>query len=354
MVVSFRNIFISENQRQVKAEAHNIGLAHAIRDLITGSNHEAPVDNYRKKKAVKALQKAHPDQVNELITILKAMPDPTVVKFKQVHNREASNRQRQPEMTSPTSTVSDTNTPTKYEGINTENSNEPLGSSEANSTPEPIKAPSSWWAVSFASLLASIGNTSPENKPSVTTTTTTITTITMTSQEVAKAAEAEAAEIAEAEGAVVKVVISEASASAVPPVSSMGEEGGKGTVSKMTTSTTVAECAVADKTVLVSTLNSIKQQMVALLKAPPTDVISASSYWWGFEIYVPHSCMAKLSRATNTSQIFLGFLAGAVSGVPGLAALVPLSKIVAAYVGLQWALINAQDLGKGVILAATW
>lgn len=64
--------------------------------------------------------------------------------------------------------------------------------------------------------------------------------------------------------------------------------------------------------------------------------------------------MAKLSRATNTSQIFFGFLGGALSGVPGLAALVPLSKIISAYVGLQWALIHAQDFGKGVILAGTW
>ncbi|KAF9342675.1 hypothetical protein BGX26_007055 [Mortierella sp. AD094] len=64
--------------------------------------------------------------------------------------------------------------------------------------------------------------------------------------------------------------------------------------------------------------------------------------------------MSKLQRVTNTSQIFFGFLSGAVTGIPGLAALVPLTRIISAWVGFQWAVIQAEDLGKGVILSATW
>ncbi|KAF9559256.1 hypothetical protein EC968_006666 [Mortierella alpina] len=355
MVVSIRNIFTSESQRQVKAEEHNIGLAHAIRDLITGSNHEPHVDNHRKKKAVKALQKAHPGQVNELIVILKAMPDPTVTEFKQVHQGEANKKQVGSDTTPSSSAkgASSSDSPIDTGKGTTEGSEGSSSGIDGGETmSEPVKAPSSWWAISFGSLIASVGSAPPEKKPSVTTTTTTVTTITMTRDEVAKAAAAAAEEEeADAAGQAGKTTRSEAE----PSASGAGADAsGKDTISKTTTSsTTVAAPATADKNILAATISSIKQQL-ALLKIPPIDVITASSFWWGFEIYVPHQCMAKLSRATNTSQIFFGFLGGALSGVPGLAALVPLSKIISAYVGLQWALIQAQDLGKGVILAATW
>ncbi|KAF9956915.1 hypothetical protein BGZ70_009706 [Mortierella alpina] len=355
MVVSIRNIFTSESQRQVKAEEHNIGLAHAIRDLITGSNHETHVDNHRKKKAVKALQKAHPGQVNDLIVILKAMPDPTVNEFNQAHHGEASKKQDGSDETPSSSTngASNKDTPSDAGKGSTEGSERlPPAGEGGDAISEPVKAPSSWWAISFGSLIASVGNAPPEKKPSVTTTTTTVTTITMTSDEVAKAAAA-AAEEEEAEA--VAQAREAARSVAEPAASGTGASAqGKDTIAKTTTSsTTVTAPAIADRNVLVATISSIKQQL-ALIKVPPIDVITAASYWWGFEIYVPHQCMAKLSRATNTSQIFFGFLGGALSGVPGLAALVPLSKIISAYVGLQWALIQAQDLGKGVILAATW
>ncbi|CAO3569760.1 unnamed protein product [Mortierella alpina] len=355
MVVSIRNIFTSESQRQVKAEEHNIGLAHAIRDLITGSNHETHVDNHRKKKAVKALQKAHPGQVNDLIVILKAMPDPTVNEFNQVHHGEASKKLDSSDETPSSSTKDACNNDTPSDagnGSTTGSGRLPSGGDGGNAISEPVKAPSSWWAISFGSLIASVGTAPSEKRPSVTTTTTTVTTITMTSEEVAKAAAA-AAEEEQAEAAA--QARETARSEAEPTASGTGANGlGKDTISKTTTSsTTVTAPAIADKNVLVATISSIKQQL-ALLKAPPIDVITAASFWWGFEIYVPHQCMAKLSRATNTSQIFFGFLGGALSGVPGLAALVPLSKIISAYVGLQWALIHAQDLGKGVILAATW
>ncbi|KAF9299252.1 hypothetical protein BGZ91_010024, partial [Linnemannia elongata] len=61
--------------------------------------------------------------------------------------------------------------------------------------------------------------------------------------------------------------------------------------------------------------------------------ISAYTYWWGYEIYVPHKCMDTIERVSNTSQIFFGFLSGTLSAVPGLAALVPIAKIISAWVG---------------------
>ncbi|KAF9549396.1 hypothetical protein EC957_003785 [Mortierella hygrophila] len=388
MVLSFRSIFQSESQRQVEAEARNIGLAHSIRDLITGSNHETHVDSYQKKKAVKALQKAKPAEVNDLINILKAMPDPTVVEFKEIHSREASRHHHPPAPISPApapapepqepkpSTGDATTTPpaTTEPADDKEGGGSSKDKDGEEEEVEAVKAPSSWWAVSFASLKATLISGPAVGEPSITTTTTTVTTITMTAEEVKKAAaEAEAAEAAEIEEAKAKAAEQEAVATAADVVvestavkkdkevvtaTATAKATGTGTnknIGTITSSTIVANIkTTADKTTLVSTLNSIKKQIVALTKTPPIDVISAYTYWWGYEIYVPHKCMNKLQRVSNTSQIFFGFLSGAVAGMPGLAALVPLSRIISAWVGFQWAIIHAEDLGKGVVLSATW
>ncbi|KAF9437343.1 hypothetical protein BGZ76_001109 [Entomortierella beljakovae] len=344
-MVSFKGLFQSESQRQVEAEARNIGLAHTIRDLITGSNHEIHVDSYQKKKAVKALQKADPAQVNDLISILKAMPDPTVVEFKTVHSRDPSKHHNQkPEDAGPSTPPSDNTS----DGDNSTNDND-KGKQVDNNEPEVIKPPSSWWAISFASLLSSFTPAIPTEDPSITTTTTTVTTIETTEEEAEKPTDTTEATDVE--------VTTSSSTELVKKVETVeGKTAGKtGTITKTTTSsTTVSEPAIADKSVVVSTLNSIKQQIAALGKSPPTHMISAYTYWWGYEIYVPHKCMSKLQRVSNTSQIFFGFLSGAITGIPGLASLVPLTRIISAWVGFQWAVIRAEDVGKGVVLSATW
>ncbi|KAF9403760.1 hypothetical protein BGX21_010556, partial [Mortierella sp. AD011] len=331
------------------------------------SSHEAHVDAYQKKKAVKALQKAKPQQVNELITILKAMPDPTVVEFKTVHDRDPIKQHRPTEVPTeapkeiPAETTGETSPPEKISGsegtTTTAEGGEGSGDSgKVDAESEVIKAPSSWWAVSFGSLLSSITSTTSTEKPPMTTTTTTVTTFTVTedkavsvTEAVAETSKPDPAAPAEVEG------IGAGTGAEAGAVEVIAASVGKGTITKTTTSTTtVAEPANADKSVIVSTLNSIKKQIIALGKAPPTDAISAYTFWWGYEIYVPHNCMSQLQRVSNTSQIFFGFLSGAITGIPGLAALVPLTRIISAWVGLQWAVIQAEDLGNGVILSATW
>ncbi|KAF9363103.1 hypothetical protein BGX34_004870 [Mortierella sp. NVP85] len=360
-MVSFRNMFLSDNQRQVKAEARNIGLAHTIRDLITGSNHETHVDTYQKKRAVKALQKAKPTQVNELITILKAMPDPTVKEFKTVHSREASKQDHHPTSSETPPPSSPPESKGKEKGTEDKVDGNIGGSSPSNEienrNPEAVKAPSSWWAVSFASLMSSIGSTPSTGQPSVTTTTTTVTTI-VTTEDDAVTAEEDVPDVATSTpNSDPQAPVEVQAETTTGTATSKGTTGKskKGTITKTTTSsTTVSVANEADKSMLTSTINSIKQQVAALVKSPPTDVISAYTYWWGYEIYVPHTCMSKLQRVTNISQIFFGFLSGAVTGIPGLASLVPLSRIISAWVGFQWALIQAEDLGDGVVLSATW
>ncbi|KAF9584196.1 hypothetical protein BGW38_007261 [Lunasporangiospora selenospora] len=415
--MGFRNLFLSENQKQVEAEARNIGLAHTIRDLITGSNHETHLDTYQKQQAVKALQKAKPHQVNELITILKAMPDPSVVEFKDVHSREASRHLASgrntplsrpstpaplhaapsPPSTAPASTDAGSSLSSSSMSLSEEakrkgkGRKEPAllavaGSSQSarnsqeqdrndEETAEEIKTASSWWAVSFSNILASLSSTSKGSEPPVTTTTTTTTTTTIVTEEDDDGEEGEGHGKEHIEGTeqgaqetVQRTVETEEQGQSTPPG---GQEtpvatdashiktgsNGRGTVTKTTTTTTstiATELASADKAVVVSTINSIKKQVAALIVPPPTNIISAYTYWWGYEIYVPHKCMSKLQRVTNTSQIFFGFLSGAVQGIPGLAVLVPLSRIISAWVGFQWSVIQAEDLGKGVVLSATW
>ncbi|KAF9912842.1 hypothetical protein EC991_008708 [Linnemannia zychae] len=106
-----------------------------------------------------------------------------------------------------------------------------------------------------------------------------------------------------------------------------------------------------------TTLSSLtKQWLIPTYQTtpPPTNMMSAFTYWWGYEIYVPHKCMDTIERVSNTSQMFFGFLIGTVGTIPGLAALVPIAKIISAWVGYQWTVIKTQDTGRGVVISATW
>lgn len=280
---------------------------------------------------MKALQKAKPAQVNELITILKAMPDPTVVEFKTVHSREPS---RQHDGAPDPGKESTSPAESDEQGVDTTSN-------------EPVKAPSSWWAVSFASLMFGFASAPPTDSDldaSFATTTTTTTTTTIRT----------VAEPNEKDALKEEIKTSDGSDSTTTTTTTTEKTNEKGTLTKTVTTSKTVTTTSPDKTTLVETINSIKKQLAALSKAPPTYMISAYTYWWGYEIYVPHKCMNKLQRVTNTSQIFFGFLSGAVTGIPGLAALVPLSRIISAWVGFQWAVIKAEDLGKGVVLSATW
>ncbi|KAG0006398.1 hypothetical protein BGZ65_008499 [Modicella reniformis] len=315
------------------------------------------------------------------------MPDPTVKEFKTVHNREASKQDHHHSSNPPAPSAPSSPSEAKGKGkekyvvegdtggslslLSSSNNETKNGKSDSESS-EVVKAPSSWWAVSFGSLMSSIGSTLSPGQPSVTTTTTTVTTIITTEDETDHETESTKADKATSTDRATSTSNGDTQATsgteAEAETSTETEAGNgngtdkgttgkgkKGTITKTTTSsTTVSVANAADKSVLTSTINSIKQQVAALVKAPPTDVISAFTYWWGYEIFVPHNCMSKLQRVTNTSQIFFGFLSGAVVGFPGLASLVPLSRIISAWVGFQWAIIQAEDLGNGVVLSATW
>ncbi|KAG9304603.1 hypothetical protein G9A89_020167 [Geosiphon pyriformis] len=94
----------------------------------------------------------------------------------------------------------------------------------------------------------------------------------------------------------------------------------------------------------------VEKEIVKVIK-PSAHEISAYTYWWGYEIYVPQECMGRLDQAQSVGTSFLGFLQVVAGNVGSLH---PYFGFISAWVGLQFTLIKSQNAGKGVVLAATW
>ncbi|KAG0233973.1 hypothetical protein BGW41_001271 [Actinomortierella wolfii] len=84
---------------------------------------------------------------------------------------------------------------------------------------------------------------------------------------------------------------------------------------------------------------------------PPKDIVSSQAFWWGYEVYIPEKALSRIAAAQDVSTAFLSFLSTVGLMVP---AIVPFLGYIAAYVGLEFAVIKAQNEGRGVILASTW
>ncbi|KAF9582526.1 hypothetical protein BGW38_000103 [Lunasporangiospora selenospora] len=84
---------------------------------------------------------------------------------------------------------------------------------------------------------------------------------------------------------------------------------------------------------------------------PAKETVSSHAYWWGYEIFIPEEALSRIGSAQDVSTAFLTFLGSVGLVVP---AIVPFLGYIAAYVGLEFAVIKAQNEGKGVILASTW
>ncbi|KAF9949279.1 hypothetical protein BGZ72_008931 [Mortierella alpina] len=111
---------------------------------------------------------------------------------------------------------------------------------------------------------------------------------------------------------------------------------------KKPTETTVE---VTDKTTTTTSTNTVVRFH------PSKDTVSSHAYWWGYEIFIPQEALSRIASAQDVSSAFLGFLGSVGLVVP---AIVPFLGYIAAYVGLEFAVIKAQNEGKGVILASTW
>lgn len=86
---------------------------------------------------------------------------------------------------------------------------------------------------------------------------------------------------------------------------------------------------------------------------PPLDRMAIFVHWWGFELTLPKATMSYMGTAHSVSGAFLNFLQTMVvsGGVPEL---LPFVKYISMWFDLEFKAVQGQDMGHGVVIAATW
>ncbi|KAL5485027.1 hypothetical protein ACEPAI_7669 [Sanghuangporus weigelae] len=87
---------------------------------------------------------------------------------------------------------------------------------------------------------------------------------------------------------------------------------------------------------------------------PPTDRMSVLTYWWGLELCLPPPTLTHLSQAPNISHQVINFLSALSLMYNGVREMLPFVRYIGQFVDFEWAQIERQDKGKGVVCAATW
>ncbi|KAF9924309.1 hypothetical protein FBU30_005675 [Linnemannia zychae] len=394
------------------ASSTNSPILHAS---FQGADHEALVDSKEKKKVIKALQNAKPEQVNEIISLLKAMPDPTKLgdtngkdmskpkddtlvwtksKLMTERNKDKENRLRDDE---DEKLGDDWDKVEKKWAWGTQKSNDQLTgmidpesckgttgsiiasagswlfSSTPTPAPEPTKESMKKTLKAKSSKILPSTNDATKNKKHGSTKRSASTLSLITGEQIAQAAAHLLTTVAASspkEHSKQKVIRAQSSMPNIKTATLkriLTTTKASSTTSHSDTSNNLKKTKTkSDSTSLVSPTsspqNNISSALISLARqwltpntSPPSKhSMSAYTYWWGFEIYVPHTCMEQIERVSNTSLVFFGFLMGVVSTIPALASLVPIAKIIATWVGYQWAVIKSHDIGKGIVISATW
>ncbi|CAO3572102.1 unnamed protein product [Mortierella alpina] len=385
----------------------------SLHTSFAGATHSAHVDTHQKKKVVKALQHADPVKVNEVIALLKAMPDPTATRTaeerKKTHSRESSTqstcslkevkeaekarlkKQKQEQLDQELEEWDKVEKKSFWESqkIN----DQTTGIVDPQSCKSPAAA--SWWFPSVLPAAAPTLSASPE--PSVPAAATKEAALKVKAADKAKAVDPAPSILGE-------LWLSARAKSPTPPqrALSTGEQIAKAAASLLATTalskekspspraTTPSEktlrrqasapvirsatpkalltttkahssdailclkkksssssVASGSPSYLVATINSLTRQLMTLHHGCPP----VRCFWWGYSIYLNRPWMSQLQRASNTGQVFYGFLFSTISSHPWLAALLPL---ISAWVGHQWSTMKAADKGRGVVVSATW
>ncbi|KAF8955073.1 hypothetical protein BGZ46_002743 [Entomortierella lignicola] len=381
-----------------------------LHTFFQGADHEAHVDGHKKKKVVKALQLANPDKVNEVISILKAMPDPTLdlvgttkassIKAATTKKRSsqdkiiAKNQAKQEQLDKE---LEEWDKVEKKKVWETLKSNDQTTGIVDPESCKGIMSPSWWFPSTEPSSPAPKLTTSTPNKDTRTKTPSTSAlfgsswmttqskseTICLSSKKMhsTKRPLSTGEQIALAAASLLTVAANSKpkdlsveknnknnkspESTVLHRYSSMPSI--KATTIKALLPTTKASTDTAKKPLpeapltsrssqssLVGAISSITRQFLNLDGFSLANMIRVNTFWWGYEIYVPHNCMTTIEQVSNTSQIFFKILSSAISGVPGLSALVPIAKIISAWVSYQWTVIKAEDRGKGVVISAIW
>ncbi|KAF9939332.1 hypothetical protein BGZ67_009636 [Mortierella alpina] len=377
---------------------------------FAGATHLAHVDTNQKKKVVKALQHADPVKVNEVIALLKAMPDPTKAhppqERKKTHSRESSTqsscslkeaketekarikKQKQEQLDQELEEWDKVEKTSFWESqkIN----DQATGIVDPQSCKGPTAA--SWWLSSVLPAVAPAPLASPD--PSVP-----ATAIKVIAPKVKAAAKA----VDPATSILGGLWLSARAKSPAPPqrALSTGEQIAKAAASLLATTalskektpsprtntqsekslrrqtsapvmsatpkapltttkahssdvllslnkkSTSSSVASGSPSYLIATINSLTRQLMTLHHGCPP----VRCFWWGYSIYLNRPWMSQLQRASNTGQVFYGFLCSTIGSHPWLAALLPL---ISAWVGHQWSTMKAADKGRGVVVSATW
>jgi hypothetical protein len=92
-------------------------------------------------------------------------------------------------------------------------------------------------------------------------------------------------------------------------------------------------------------------------QSPGTTSIAASSkvtlqtYWWGYSVHLHPEGIAAMQSAGNITTASLSMVTAVITTMPFLTAYAP---VIASFIALQFAVINALNKGGGVILTASW
>ncbi|EJU04198.1 hypothetical protein DACRYDRAFT_76556 [Dacryopinax primogenitus] len=87
---------------------------------------------------------------------------------------------------------------------------------------------------------------------------------------------------------------------------------------------------------------------------PPTDRMSCYTYWWGYELVLPHKSVQYLSKCKSISGAMLDFLTALALFTEGVREILPFIRYISQFVDMEFDGIAQQDRGQGVVCAATW
>ncbi|KZT62059.1 hypothetical protein CALCODRAFT_463516 [Calocera cornea HHB12733] len=87
---------------------------------------------------------------------------------------------------------------------------------------------------------------------------------------------------------------------------------------------------------------------------PPTDTLSCYTYWWGYELVLPHQSVMYLSKCKSVSGTMMDFLTALALFTEGVREILPFIRYISQFVDMEFDDIAGQDQGKGVVCAATW
>ncbi|CCM05722.1 uncharacterized protein FIBRA_07954 [Fibroporia radiculosa] len=87
---------------------------------------------------------------------------------------------------------------------------------------------------------------------------------------------------------------------------------------------------------------------------PPTDRMSAITYWWGFEIVLPPPSLEYLQNVPSITHAVINFLTALSLVEGGVREIMPFIRYISQFIDTEFNMIQGEDQGQGVVCAATW